>query len=135
MYAYKQSVRKEIMIRSVGRPSLRTIRVAAGSNGIFPPYFNAYINSVCANVPERVQDACVMNMRIPNFQEQQRVVDKLMELKDSVDLGSADGTALLLLLKKDEETLDAMLMAITMYHSSLEMVRTIVSDTMNMIVS
>lgn len=118
---------------SKARPHLRS-RVIVRSSEIYMPYFQMYTQAICENVPERARELCVLGMRIPDYQQQQAIVDKMLELRDGVDLGSADGAAMILLLKQQDETLEMLIQALIMYHTSLDMIRQIVTDTMEMAV-
>lgn len=120
------------------RPHTRTLRCSrirsVTNDSIFMPYFQLYTEAVCANVPERAQEMCILSMRVPDFGEQQEIVDAFLNIQKNMDLGSAEGAVFLLLQKHDDTTLEYLLQTITTYHDSLNTIRAIVSDTLESII-
>lgn len=99
--------------------------------GIFPPYFERYIESVCGNIPERVREACVRGMQIPSMEEQQTIIADLDTLREMMPLESAEGAILLLMRDHEEATLGVLLHALAEYYDALAIVRAIVTETVN----
>lgn len=73
-------------------------------------------------------------MRIPEYAEQQSIVDQFLNIQKHMDLGSAEAAVFLLLQKHDDITIEHLLQTITTYHDSLNTIRAIVSDTLESII-
>lgn len=97
---------------------------------IYQPYFEKYSEAVCGNVPLRAQEACMTHMIIPDFQEQQHIIEQLNALQSTTELGSAEGAAMLLIKNNDLETLKALVESLHAYHDALQTIQAIVLDTL-----
>ena len=106
--------------------------IVCRADPVYAPYVSKYISTVCGDMPERVREACLHSMRMPEYGEQQAIVEKLEELGRAVHLGSAEGAALILLQRHDGDTLDTLLQALSMYEASIQVIRHIVLDMQNL---
>lgn len=115
--------------------SRKSIQTRCSGNGIYAPYFERYVNTVCGNMSERVRELCVRDMRVPPLEEQQQIINELEKLKTIVHIDeSAEGAMLLLLRDGQDITIEILVAALTDYYEALNIVREIVNDTFNQVI-
>lgn len=108
-------------------------------NQVYAPYFERYSDAVCGNIPERIREECMRGMVLPDFDQQQSIIQEIDKIKNIMPLESSAEGAILLLMRDDnnknnETTLWELLNSLSIYYDTLNDVRELVTDIFNNVV-
>lgn len=111
---------------------------------VYPEYFELYVDTICKakqnemnildssymydginsiNNDFNMIEQCIQRMYVPPPEKQLKILESMKEIANNVNISSADGAVMKLLIREDDDTLNILLELIQQYYSTLDSIR------------
>jgi hypothetical protein len=96
---------------------------AVAESGVVMDYVTTYGQYICAG-PDPFE--CIRNMILPPPEEQQKIVLRLFEISQQVDMQGLNGVFMKLLITHDDSAVDTLLEMLKMHNMSTDVINSII---------
>lgn len=113
------------------RSTIKRLAVMPPNQLIDPDFINTYIASVCGASPDPAYvRACVDSFMLPPLEQQGQIMQVLRDLHEIIDIGRIQGPIMNLLIKGEEEKVQELLDAYTIYLEALQTMRNLCEEAL-----